>query len=333
MGSTPPGGAVDTVILGRSGLKVSPICFGTWAFGGEWGAVDVDAATATIRGARDLGVNFFDTAQAYGFGASERLLGAALAGELRASRDELVLATKGGLRREGDRLVRDASREWLHQGVDASLRALGVDVIDLYQVHWPDPKTPFEETAGALAELIDAGKILHAGVSNFDVEEMEAFARHGPLETLQPPYHMFRRAIEDAVLPYCQVNDIGVLAYGPMAHGLLGGRVSPSTVFTADDWRSNSSDFSGDTFRSNLAVVDELKLFAARHDVSLPRLAVAWTLSHPAVDVAIVGATNPRHLDDTVGAADVRLSPDELGEIDAILAHAVPVRGPSPEGM
>jgi aryl-alcohol dehydrogenase-like predicted oxidoreductase len=324
---------MDNVTLGRSGLKVSPVCFGTWSFGGEWGAVDEKAATATIRGARQLGVNFFDTAQAYGFGASERLLGDALAGELRTSRDDLVIATKGGLRREGDLLVRDASRRWLTAGVEASLRALGIDVIDLYQVHWPDPNTPFEETASTLADLVDAGKIRHAGVSNFDTKQMEALAEHGPLETLQPPYHMFRRTVEDAVLPYCQVNDIGALVYGPLAHGLLSGSMSPSSVFTPDDWRSKSSDFSGKTFRQNLAVVDELKLFAAERDLSLPTLAVAWTLAHPAVDVAIIGAREPQHLNDTVSAAQVRLTNEELADIDQILADAVPVRGPSPEGM
>jgi aryl-alcohol dehydrogenase-like predicted oxidoreductase len=324
---------MDKVTLGRSGLKVSPICFGTWSFGGEWGAVDEKAATATIHSARELGVNFFDTAQAYGFGASEQLLGDALARDLRTSRDEVVIATKGGLRRDGDRLVRDASRDWLRTGVEASLRALGVDVIDLYQVHWPDPNTPFEETASALAELVDAGKIRHAGVSNFDTEQMEGFTEHGPLETLQPPYHMFRRAIEDAILPYCQINDIGVLVYGPLAHGLLSGSMGPSTVFTPDDWRSKSSDFSGETFRQNLAVVDELKLFASERDLSLPTLAVAWTLAHPAVDVTIVGAREPKHLNGTVRAAQVRLTNEDLAEIDQILAEAVPVRGPSPEGM
>ncbi len=324
---------MDKITLGRSGLKVSPICFGTWAFGGDWGAVDEKAATATIHEARDLGVNFFDTAQAYGFGASEQLLGAALARELRTARDDFVIATKGGLRREGDHVVRDASREWLYQGVDASRRALQVDEIDLYQVHWPDPNTPLEETASALAELVDSGKIRHAGVSNFDADQMDAFAEHGPLETLQPPYHMFHRAIEDAVLPYCQVHDIGVLAYGPLAHGLLSGSMGPSTAFTPDDWRSKSADFSGETFRRNLAVVDELKRFAGGRGLSLPTLVVAWTLAHPAVDVAIVGATKPQHLNDTVHAAQVRLTREELAEINEILAPTVPVRGPSPEGV
>ena len=284
---------MDKVTLGRSGLKVSPICFGTWELGGEWGFFDEEAAMAVIRRAWDLGINFFDTAQGYGFGLSERLLGAALADDLRWNRDEVVIATKGGLRREGNRLVRDASRAWLRKGVDASLDALGVDAIDLYQVHWPDPNTPFAETAGALAELVAEGKIRHAGVSNFDADQMEVFAEHGPLETLQPPYHMFRRAIDDTVLPYCRAHDIGVLVYGPLAHGLLAGAMRTPTVFAADDWRSKSSDFTGETFRRNLAVVDDLKQFAADRDLSLPVLALAWTLANPAVDAAIVGTTPP----------------------------------------
>jgi aryl-alcohol dehydrogenase-like predicted oxidoreductase len=324
---------MDKVTLGRSGLKVSPICLGTWELGGEWGFFDEEAAMAVIRRARDLGINFFDTAQGYGFGLSERLLGAALGDDLRANRDEVVIATKGGLRREGRRLVRDASRAWLRKGVDASLHLLGVDVIDLYQVHWPDPKTPFEETAGVLAELVWEGKIRHAGVSNFDAHQMEVFAEHGPLETLQPPYHMFRRAIDDTVLPYCRAHDIGVLVYGPLAHGLLAGAMRTSTLFAADDWRSKSSDFTGESFRRNLAVVVALEQFAANRDLSLPVLALAWTLANPAVDAAIVGTTNPAHLNDTVKAVDVRLSHEDLAEIDQIVAGSAPVRGPSPEGM
>src|SRR3979490_1852423 len=153
--------------LGRSGLHVSRIAFGTWQLGGEWGRFDEDAATTGTRRARELGVNFFDTAQAYGFGASERLLGKALREELTRSRDQLVIATKGALRMTDSGLVRDASPEWLRQGVDASLTALGVDHIDLYQVHWPDPKVPAAETAGALRDLVPEGKIRHAGVSHY----------------------------------------------------------------------------------------------------------------------------------------------------------------------
>jgi hypothetical protein len=324
---------MDKVTLGRSGLKVSPICFGTWELGGEWGFFDEKAATAAIRRARELGINFFDTAQGYGFGASEHLLGAALADDLRENRDEVVIATKGGLRREGDRLVRDASRAWLRQGVDASLDALGVDAIDLYQVHWPDPNTPFAETAGALAELVEEGKIRHAGVSNLDAEQMEVFAKDGPLETLQPPYHMFRRAIDDTVLPYCRTHDIGVLVYGPLAHGLLTGARRTSTVFAPDDWRSQSRDFRGETLRRNLAVVDDLQQFASDRELSLPMLAVAWTLTNPAVDAAIVGTRNPAHLTDTVNAVDVQLSHEDLAAIDRILARSAPVHGPAPEAM
>jgi aryl-alcohol dehydrogenase-like predicted oxidoreductase len=323
---------MDKVTLGRSGLKVSPICFGTWELGGEWGAVDHSTATTAIHRAREVGINFFDTAQGYGFGASEEMLGVALADELRSARDDVVIATKGGLRREGERLVRDASPEWLRQGVDASLRALGVDVIDLYQVHWPDPNTPFAETAGALGELVAAGKIRHVGVSNFSPQQMEAFAEHGPLETLQPPYHMFRREIEEAVLPYCRDHDIGVLVYGPLAHGLLAGAMTPSTRFAPDDWRSQSSDFTGATFQRNLAVVDRLEQFAAERAVSLPVLAVAWALANPAVDAAIVGITDPNQLKDAVDAVQVRLSPGDRAELDGILTNSAPVHGPSPEG-
>src|SRR3979490_741235 len=154
--------------LGRSGLHVSRIAFGTWQLGGEWGRFDEDAATTAIRRARELGVNFFDTAQAYGFGASEQILGKALRDELTSERDELVIATKGGLRQSDSGLVRDASPEWLRRGVDASLTALGIDHIDLYQVHWPDRAVPAAETAGALGALIAEGKIGHVGVANFD---------------------------------------------------------------------------------------------------------------------------------------------------------------------
>src|SRR5260221_14477434 len=144
---------------------------------------------------------------------------------------------------------------------------------------------------------------------------------------------MFRRAIDDTVLPYCRTHDIGVLVYGPLAHGLLAGAMQSSTMFAADDWRSNSPDFTGDTFRRNLAVVDDLKQFAADRDLSLPVLALAWTLANPAVDAAIVGTSNPAHLTDAVKAVDVQLSHEDLAEIDRILAGSAPVRGPSPEGM
>ena len=197
--------------------------------------MDERAATKAIQHARSLGINFFDTAQAYGSGRSERLLGRALAADLRSARDSVVIATKGGLRIEGDTLVRDASAAWLRKGVAASLDALGTDHIDLYQVHWPDPDTPISETAAALAELAREGLIRHVGVSNYTVAQIEQFAAVLPVETIQPPYHLFRRDTETSLLPYAAAHHIGVLVYGPLAHGLLGGAITGTSTFGARD--------------------------------------------------------------------------------------------------
>jgi aryl-alcohol dehydrogenase-like predicted oxidoreductase len=322
---------VRRVRLGQTNLQVSAVAFGTWAFGGEWGAADLQESKDSIHRALELGINLFDTAQGYGFGVAEQLLGDAL--RERTSRQNVIIATKGGLRMDGDRLVRDASRRWLREGVESSLRNLGTDYIDIYQVHWPDLHTPPEETAEALEELVREGKIRHAGVSNYDADQMQALGRFGRAQTLQPPYHLFRRDIEETILPYTIAHDIGVLAYGPLAHGLLSGRMTESTLFDSDDWRSKSPDFTGETFSQNLAVVQRLKGFALQRDISLPQLAVAWTLANPAVHVTIVGARRPSQLDGTAPAADIQLSETDLADIDTILADAAPVWGPHPEGM
>ncbi|HEX4100150.1 MAG TPA: aldo/keto reductase [Pseudonocardiaceae bacterium] len=324
---------MKTTTLGRSGLHVSRIAFGTWQLGGEWGGFDEDAAITAIRHARELGVNFFDTAQAYGFGASERLLATALRDDLTRNRDQVLIATKGGLRPTDSGVVRDASPQWLRQGVDASLTALGIDHIDLYQVHWPDPKVPAADTAGALRELVAEGKIGHVGVSNYDAQQMTEFAATLPVETVQPPYHLFRREIEDEVLPYSREHDIGVLVYGPLAHGLLTGTMTEKTTFARDDWRSNSAVFTGATYRHNLAVVRALESFAAEGGMTVSQLAIAWTLANPAVHVAIVGARQPNHVQDSLAAADISLSNDDLAAIDKIMASATPVDGPTPEGV
>jgi aryl-alcohol dehydrogenase-like predicted oxidoreductase len=324
----------DTVKLGMTDLEVFPVAFGAWELGGEWGRFDEEAGVAAIRHARELGVNLFDTAQGYGFGASERLLGTALRDELDNRRDEVMIATKGGLRMTEDGLVRDASPAWLRSGVDDSLRALGVDYVDLYQVHWPDPKVPFAETAGALQKLVDEGKIRHVGVSNFDAGQMAEFARTRPVEMLQPPYHLFRRDIEAEVLPYCREHDVGVLVYGPLAHGLLTGALNEQTTFAPDDWRSGAPFFKGETYRHNLQVVGELERFASEQlGVSVSRLAIAWALANPAVQVAIVGARSPSHIADSVAAAELHLSEADLEQIDRIIAGAVPMSGPHPEMM
>jgi aryl-alcohol dehydrogenase-like predicted oxidoreductase len=317
--------------LGRTDLLVSRIAFGTWQLGGDWGATDSEEAVAAIRRAADGGVNFFDTAQGYGFGASERLLAEALRGR---GREESVIATKGGLRPDGSGVARDASATWIQTGIEESLRALDTDYIDIYQVHWPDPKTAFAETAETLAKAVSDGKIRHVGVSNFDVAQIEEFSATLPVETLQPPYHLFRRDIEAELLPYALAQDIGVLVYGPLAHGLLGGHLGPDTRFAPDDWRSKSPMFHGDPYVQNLRAVARLQDLATEElGITLAQLAAAWTLANPAVDVAIVGTRNPGHVDEALAAAEIDLDDGIMQRIDEIMVDSAPVAGPSPEAM
>jgi aryl-alcohol dehydrogenase-like predicted oxidoreductase len=317
--------------LGRSDLIVSRVAFGTWELSGDWGSTDETEAVAAIRRAADRGVTLFDTAQGYGFGTSERLLAKALQGR----REDFVIATKGGLRPlPGGGVARDASPAWIRHGIEASLRTLGTDSLDLYQLHWPDPDTPFEETAAALAELVTAGKVRHIGVSNFDVGQIEAFGETLPVETLQPPYHLFGRSIETSVLPFARAHDIGVLVYGPMAHGILSGGLREDTQFASRDWRATSTDFQGDAYRRNLATAAELERLARSElGVTLSQLAVAWTLANPAIHAAIVGTRNPAHVDEAVEAAEIVLEPAVLDRINEIARQAQPIAGPSPEAM
>jgi aryl-alcohol dehydrogenase-like predicted oxidoreductase len=325
---------MDTVTLGGSGLEVSPIAFGAWQLSGAWGQFDEAEAIQAVRFAHERGVNFFDTAQAYGFGESERVLGRALRDDLDHRRDEVVIATKGGVRVAQDgRRVRDSSPQWLRDGVEQSLEALGVDYIDLYQVHWPDAETPFAQTGEALQQMVDAGKIRHVGVSNFGAGQIEELSRTRPVETLQPPYAMLRREIEADVLPYCAEHDIGVLVYGPLAHGLLTGTLSADHEFADGDWRGRLPEFRGADLARNVAVVQELQRFAAERGHTVSQLAIAWTLAHPAVHVAIVGSRSPAHIEESLGALELTLTDDDLAEIDGILEGAVPVLGPAPERM
>jgi len=323
---------MEVIKLGRSNLQVSRIAFGAWELGGDWGATDESAAIAAIRRAADHGINFFDTAQGYGFGASEQLIAKALAGR---PRDQIVIATKDGLRpRPGGRVQRDASPDWVRRGVDESLRALNTNYIDLYQIHWPDPKTPLAETAAALKDLVAAGKIRHVGVSNFHAEQMEEFSKTLQVETLQPPYHLFRRDIEASILPYTRAHDIGVLVYGPLAHGLLSGALTAETKFAPGDWRSKSDVFKGEEFRRNLRVVEALNRFAeVELDTTVGRLAIAWALANPAVHVAIVGTRNTKHVDDAIAAADLKLDAPTMRRIDEIVSAEVAVGGPTPESV
>ena len=324
---------MEPVMLGKTDLKVSPIAFGAWELGGEWGSFRADHAVGAIRRARTLGINLFDTAQGYGFGTSERLLATALRDDLDHSRADVVIATKGGLRNTPDGLVRDSSPAWLRQGVDDSLDALGVDYLDLYQIHWPDPAVPLAETAGALQELVGEGKIRHVGVSNFDVDQMAEFGRTQPVETLQPPYHLFRQGAAHELFPFCLERGIGVLAYGPLAHGLLSGHLDEHATFAPGDWRSRSPLFHGEPFLRNLEAVRELQSIAGDLGATVSQLAIAWVLANPAVDVAIVGTRNADHIAEGVAAAELVLSPADRSRIDAVMALAVPVGGPSPEAM
>ncbi|WP_116204457.1 aldo/keto reductase [Amycolatopsis circi] len=313
-----------TTILGRSGLEVSRIAFGTGGFDGQWGSFDEDTAIAAIRRAHELGITLFDTALAYG--TAEILLGKALRSELDHRRDSVVIATKGGTN-PGSERVRDSRRKWLAQGADDSLRALGVDHLDLYQIHWPDPLTPAAEVAGTLREFVDAGKIRHAGVSNYDSAQLSAL--NDTVETVQVPYHLFRRGAETDPLPYAREHNIGVLAYSALGSGLLTGSLTAETVFDPSDWRSRSSAFRGDSLRHNLKIDGQLAAFAKQRGAAVSQLAIAWTLAK--VDVAIVGARRPASIENS--ATDLQLTLADLAEIDRIVAPAVPVGGASPEGI
>jgi aryl-alcohol dehydrogenase-like predicted oxidoreductase len=314
--------------LGRSGLNVSRICFGSWQFGGDWGSIDRDEAIAAVRAALDEGVTFFDTAQAYGFGTSEALLAEALGNDIH--RDDVIVATKGGLRPAPGGIERDSSPEFLREGVEESLKHLGVEAIDLYQVHWPDHDTPFEQTGAALKQLKDEGKIRHVGVSNFSPAEMDQLSRTVEVETDQPPYNLFNRAIENDVLPYCREQDVGLLVYGPLSHGLLSGHFDPSTL-AEDDWRRGHEPFQGEALERNLEAVERLTEFAEQRGYTLPQLAVAWVLAQPGVHVAIVGARRPAHVEGVTPATDIHLSEDDRAEIDE-LTGAGRAWGLTPEG-
>jgi aryl-alcohol dehydrogenase-like predicted oxidoreductase len=324
---------MDYTQLGERGPRVSRIAFGNWSAGGDWGSVDRGAAIAATREALDLGITLFDTAHAYGFGAAEELLGEALRPEIQSQRESLVIATKGGLRKDGGSTVRDSSPTALRRDLEASLTALGTDYVDIYQIHWPDPATPIETTAETVDEFVREGLVRKVGVSNYDARQMAAFQSVRPIDTLQPPYHVFRREIEASVLPFAREHGIGVLVYGPLAHGLLSGRMTEATTFAADDWRSSSDLFAGDAFRRNLAVVRDLERFASLRGATVAQLAIAWTLANPAVDVAIVGARSPEQIRQTAPAGDLRLSPEDLAHIELILSGEVAVGGPAPEAM
>jgi aryl-alcohol dehydrogenase-like predicted oxidoreductase len=318
---------LQTVKLGRTGMEITPIGFGAWAIGGggwaaAWGPQDDDEAVGAIRRAVELGVNWVDTAAVYGLGHSEELVAQALKSVPESERPYVF--TKCSLVWDGEGDISNVlEKDSVKRECEESLRRLQTDVIDLYQIHWPRPDEYIEEGWEALAELKDEGKVRHIGVSNFDVSQMERIGEIAPVETLQPPYNMLNRGVEEEILPYCGENDIGVIVYSPMRSGLLTGKMTPERVanLPSDDWRRNAQDFQEPRLSRNLELVELLEEIGADHGLSPGEVAIAWTLRHPAVTAAIVGGRRPDQVDGIIGAAELRLSEDELDRIETFFAQ------------
>jgi aryl-alcohol dehydrogenase-like predicted oxidoreductase len=311
-------------------FPVSRIGLGTWAIGGwMWGGTDEPESIRTIERALDVGVNLVDTAPVYGFGRSEEIVGKAIGAGSR--RDKVAIATKCGLAWRDGKVFRDASRARIRQEVEDSLRRLRTGWIDLYQVHWPDPAVPFEETAEELASLQRAGKLRAIGVSNFSPAQLERFAAHAPLATAQPPYNLFERGIERDVLPWCREHRVATLTYGALCRGLLSGRMTEETKFLGDDLRRFDPKFKEPRFGQYLAAARALRAFADEElGRSLMELSVRWLLDQPGVSVALWGARRPEQLAEIPGILGLwRLTPAQLARVDEILdAHVRNAVGP-----
>jgi len=301
----------------------SRVGLGTWAIGGwAWGGSDEAEAMETIRTAVDRGINFIDTAPVYGFGRAEEIVGKAL--RERGNRDQVILATKVGLAWNGSEIRRDASRARIFVEIDESLRRLKTDVIDLYQVHWPDPDTPIEETADAMAELKRRGKIRAIGVSNYTPEQMDAFRRTAPLQSDQPPYNLFEREIEADVLPYCRREGITVIAYGALCRGLLSGRMQPETRFAEDDIRRVDPKFKRPRYARYLDAVHQLdRLAQKRYGKRVIHLALRWLLEQSGVGIGLWGARRPSQLAPLNEAFGWSLDAEAARDIEDILARAI----------
>jgi aryl-alcohol dehydrogenase-like predicted oxidoreductase len=319
--------ALQTVKFGETGMEITPIGFGAWAIGGggwaaAWGPQDDDEAVGAIRRAVELGVNWVDTAAVYGLGHSEELVAQALKSVPESERPYVFTKCSLVWDDEGD-ISNVLEKDSVKRECEESLRRLQTDVIDLYQIHWPRPDEDIEEGWEAMAELKDEGKVRHIGVSNFDVSQMERANTIAPVETLQPPYNMLNRGVEDEILPYCGENDIGVIVYSPMRSGLLTGKMTPERVanLPSDDWRRNADDFQEPRLSRNLELVALLEEMGTEHGRSPGEVAIAWTLRHPAVTAAIVGGRRPDQVDGIIGAAEFRLSEDELDRIEAFLTE------------
>jgi aryl-alcohol dehydrogenase-like predicted oxidoreductase len=316
---------MEFVTLADAGLKLSRVGLGTWAMGGGWwGPSDRQESYTTIRKAIDLGITTFDTAPIYGLGVSEEVLGQAIKDS--GCRDRVVLATKAGLEWTNNKVVRNSSLPRLAQELEDSLRRLQTDVIDLYQIHWPDPLEPIEETAAFLGQLLQQGKIRAIGVSNFSPEQMDRFRRVAPLHTAQPPYNLFERQIEAEVLPYCREHGIHTLVYSPLCRGLLSGRMTPQTTFPSGDMRAGiDPKFVEPRYSQYLKAAEALSRFAQdRYGKTLAQLAVRWLLDQPGVSVALWGARKPYHLEAISGLWGWSLDAEAMQTIEDILQRYVP---------
>lgn len=315
---------VQTKRLGNSDLELTSIGFGAWAIGGGgwqfgWGSQDDDDSVAAIQRAVELGVNWVDTAAVYGLGHSEEVVGRALKG---IQGPKPYVFTKCERRWNEDReIYKSLKAEGVREECEASLQRLGVEVIDLYQIHWPEPDEEIEEGWGELQRLKEEGKIRWAGVSNFSVAQMERAAAIAPVTSLQPPYSLLNRKVEAELMPYCEREGIGIINYSPMVAGLLTGKMTVERLDTMEegDWRKRSANFMEPKLGKNLLLAGKLAEIAERHGVETGVVAVAWTLANPAITAAIVGGRNAQQVEGTAAALRFRLSGEEMTEIGAFV--------------
>ncbi|MEN3186982.1 MAG: aldo/keto reductase [Atribacterota bacterium] len=309
--------------LGWTDLEFTVIGFGSWAMGGSgwkfsWGPQDDQESIEAIHRAIDLGVNWIDTAAVYGLGHSEEVVGKAVKG----LSPRPFIATKCGLVWDETRSIYGSlKRESIRREVEASLRRLQIDVIDLYQIHWPNPDEDIEEGWGEMSRLVEEGKVRYIGVSNFSVSQMERIQKIHPIASLQPPYSMLKRGVEAEILPYCAKNSIGVIVYSPMQKGLLTGAITRERVaqFAPDDHRRNDPQFQEPELSINMELVEKLRAIARRYGRTPAQLAVAWVLRRPEVTSAIVGIRRPSQIEEIVPAADFEISPEDLERIEQLL--------------
>jgi aryl-alcohol dehydrogenase-like predicted oxidoreductase len=310
--------------LGNSPLHLTPVGLGTWAIGGGdwkfgWGAQDDALSIRTIHEAMAVGINWIDTAAVYGLGRSEEVVGRAL----KEMKDKPIISTKCERCWDPDgTIVPRLKRASVKQECEDSLRRLGVDVIDMYQIHWPQPDEDIEEGWSAVAELIKEGKVRYAGVSNFSVAQLQRIQPIHAVTFLQPPYSMLNRSIEAELLPYCEENDIGIIAYSPMQKGLLSGKVTKewAAALPADDHRRADPQFNEPLLSKNIALTKALAEIAHRYGRNSAELAIAWVLRQPRVTAAIVGARKPGQIKETVFGGKFAIKPEDLARIDEALA-------------